>query len=84
MIAIFYTEQESIDFSNDVHSFLERNRRFYRSLTDLWSDVNKSDNEEKWAVPLPEDYDDYEEKLNLDGLEFIDKLPDNWRNIEEL
>jgi hypothetical protein len=82
MIALFNTEQESINFSNLIHEFLIRNRTGY--LADKWSNLNKSDNENKWYVKLPNDIDSYEEKIDLTGIELIDKLPENWRNIEEL
>lgn len=74
MIAIFNTELESVEFSDKIHNYLLENRKGYNA--EKWSDVNKSDNENKWAVFIPEDFTD------LKGIELIEKLPDNWRNEE--
>ena len=82
MIAIFNTEIESVDFSNQIHQLLLNNRNGY--IADRWSSVNKSDNDNKWCVPLPEDYDNYTEKLELTDIELITKLPDNWNNTEDI
>jgi len=79
MIAIFYTKQESIDFSNLIHQFLLANRNGYNATN--WSDTDKSDSEEKWAISLPNDY----ETLGgiIIGLDLIQSLPENWNIIEE-
>ncbi len=78
MIALFNTEQESIDYSNYIHELLCEKIKGYKENTTKWSNVNKSDNEEKWMVKLPIDYIKLE--INIDELKLIEKLPDNWRN----
>jgi len=76
MIAIFNTEQESINYSTMIHNYLTINRVGYNALK--WSDVNKSDNEEKWCVYLPADYAETNNSIVL-----IETLPNNWKNIIE-
>jgi len=76
MIAIFNTEQESINYSNMIHNYLTINRVGYNALK--WSDVNKSDNENKWCVYLPTDYTETNNSIVL-----VETLPNNWKNIIE-
>lgn len=88
MIAIFNTEQIAVVFSNKIHIFLKTNRAGYNA--EKWSETNKSDNEEKWAVKIHPDIDTLAKKFNLDIpgnnehqiIEFVDKLPENWYNME--
>jgi hypothetical protein len=82
MIAILYTESEAVKFSEKIHNFIMQNRNNYNAPK--WSDINKSGNNEKWCVKLPQDIDQYKEKIDLTGIELINKLPDNWRNTDEL
>lgn len=90
MIAIFSTEQSANVFSNKIHVFLKKNRGKYNAIA--WSEINKSDNEEKWAVLIHPDIDTLDKKFNLDKpgnnehqiVELVDKLPDNWVNEIEL
>ena len=77
MIAIFYTELESVEFSNKIHNELLKNRLGYNA--EKWSNINKSDNEDKWTVSISIDLE-----LDLTGIELINKLPDNWKNEIEL
>ncbi len=81
MIVVFYTEAEAVAFSKKIHIFLIENRKDYNA--ERWSNINKSDNEDKWYVKLPYDF----KSLNFEidsKIEMIDKLPDNWKNnIEE-
>jgi hypothetical protein len=67
MIAILNTEQEAIQLSNDIHEWLKINRQGYNA--EGWSNLDKSDSEELWAVPIPNDYD----------YEGVETLPYNWR-----
>lgn len=86
MIAIFNTEQRANVFSNKIHVFLKNNRAGYNAVK--WSETNKSDNEEKWAVKIHPDIDVLKKKFNLDLpgnnenqiVEFVERLPENWRN----
>lgn len=80
MIAIFNTEKESNELSEKIHNLLVKNRKKYNAVK--WSDINKSDNAEKWMVKLPHNYKEL--KLNIEGLELIEKLPSNWRNTEKI
>ncbi len=54
LLCIFYTEKAAIDFSDKVHNYLVVNRPGYSATH--WSDVNKSDKEDKWLVKLPCDF----------------------------
>ena len=54
MLAIFTSEVETETFSAKIHDFLTNNRPGYNA--ERWSDLNKSDKEDKWFVKVPEDY----------------------------
>ena len=71
---ILNTELESIELSNTIHEWLKENRQGYNASK--WSDLNKSDSENKWAVSIPHDY-------IYEG-ETVESLPDNWVVNEEL
>ncbi len=68
MIAILTTEKEALELSANIHNYLKANREDYKAIK--WSELNKSDSEEKWAVKIPNDYK-YEGKV-------VNSLPDNW------
>lgn len=86
MIAIFNTAQRANAFSNKIDAFLRANRQGYNATN--WSDENKSDNEEKWAVKVHPDIDDLDNKFNLDLpgnnenqiVELVEELPSDWEN----
>lgn len=85
MIAIFDIEQRATVFSNKIHVFLKTNRKDYNA--EKWSGANKSDNEEKWMVPIHPDIDTLAKKFNLDMpgnniVELVERLPENWYNTE--
>lgn len=83
MIALFKTEIEAIIFSDKIHDFLIKNRKNYN--TEKWSNINKSDNEEKWMVKIPYDFEMLKEKFKIDvGIEKITKLPIDWKTIETI
>ena len=63
MLAIFTSEKEAVEFSNKIHSFLKANRPNYKA--DRWSDINKSDKEEKWVVKVPDDYEKWPVKMEI-------------------
>ena len=64
MLAIFTSEIEAVTFSNKIHEYLIANRPGYNA--EKWSDVNKSDKEEKWLVKVPYDYQKWPVKLKID------------------
>lgn len=74
MIALLNTEQAAIDLSNSIHAYLTDNREGYADQTTKWSELNKSDSEDKWMVKIPEDYP-------YEG-ETVESLPENW-SIEQ-
>ena len=74
MIAILTTEIEAIELSNSIHNYLIENRNGYNA--ERWQEVNKSDNDELWAVMIPFDY-------NYEG-ETIDKFPEDWKNNNDI
>ena len=76
MIALFNTEKESIEFSDKIHDLLCKKIKGYVESTSKWSNVNKSDNDNKWCVKLPHNYEELE--LDIRELKLIEKLPDNW------
>ena len=51
MIAIFSNVVDAVSYSEAVHAWLIANRANYNA--DKWSDVYKSDTEEKWGVKVP-------------------------------
>jgi len=63
MLAIFYTEIEAVKFSEDIHTYLKKNRPGYNAVK--WSDVNKADKEDKWMVKVPHDYQRWPVKLAI-------------------
>ncbi len=63
MLVIFTSEKEASDFSKKIHDFLTKNRPRYNAVK--WSDLNKSDKEEKWFVKVPEDYQRWAVKLDI-------------------
>jgi len=78
MIAIFYTEKDAMEFSEKIHNFLKANRIGYDAVR--WSDINKSESEEKWAVKIPDDFQKWPVKMELDLSikEQISKYPESW------
>ena len=78
MIAIFYTEKDAMEFSEKIHNFLKANRKDYNA--ERWSDINKSEKEEKWAVKIPDDFQKWPVKMELDLSikEQISKYPESW------
>ncbi len=65
LFCIFHTEKEAADFSVKVHNYLTENRLGYNAAH--WSDVNKSDKEDKWLVKLPYDFQRWPVKLSIDA-----------------
>lgn len=89
MIAIFGNKKDADDYSELIHSHLTENRPEYNAIR--WSDENKSDAEDEWAVKLPPDLDDLtklKKKIEANHLEKsirqIDKYPDDWKNEEPI
>lgn len=77
MIALLYNLKDAEKLSKDIDDFLKKNRGKYKALK--WSDINKSDNAEKWCVKIPSDIENYKNKLDFEELELVEKLPDNWK-----
>ena len=75
MIAILTTEKEALLLSSKIHSYLTRNRKDYNAVK--WSELNKSDFENKWAVKIPSEYTD------VLGLTVVEKLPIKWHNEKQ-
>ena len=73
-IVILTTSKQASDLSTAIHEYLTANRQGYNA--DKWSDLNKSDSEEKWMVKIPNDYP-------YKG-DTVDKLPDNWRKEQAI
>ena len=63
MLAIFTSEIEAVTFSAKIHNFLTKNRSKYSAAK--WSNLNKSDKEDKWFVKVPEDYRKWPVKLDI-------------------
>ena len=63
MLAIFNSEIEAVTFSEKIHNFLTKNRSRYSAVK--WSNLNKSDKEDKWFVKVPEDYRRWSVKLDI-------------------
>jgi len=84
MIAIFYTEKDAVDFSEKIHKFLTENRPGYNA--ERWSELNKSDKEEKFAVKIPDDFQKWPKKLTIDTTvkEQIIQYPITWGKTEQV
>ena len=63
MLAIFTSEVETETFSEKIHDFLTKNRPRYNAVK--WSNLNKSDKENKWFVKIPFDYQRWPVKLDI-------------------
>ena len=63
MLAIFTSEVETETFSEKIHDFLTNNRPRYNAVK--WSNLNKSDKEDKWFVKIPFDYQKWSVKLDI-------------------
>ena len=63
MLAIFTSEAEAKIFSAKIHKYLKANRSRYNAVK--WSDLNKSDKEDKWFVKVPYDYRKWAVKLDI-------------------
>ena len=89
MIAIFYTEIAAKEFSEKIHDYLKANRPGYNATH--WSDINKSDFEDKWMVKVPEDYQKWTVKLAI-PLTIKETIPikdakvylSTWKRIEPI
>ena len=83
MIAIFNIEKDAADYSDLVHAHLTANRARYNAVR--WSNVNKSDKAQEWAVKLPPDLDKLKVKIKVNHLEKstrqIDKYPTDWKAV---
>jgi hypothetical protein len=68
-----------VEFSGKIHNFLKANRKDYNA--EKWSDINKSESEEKWAVKIPDDFQKWPVKLIIDSSvkAQITKYPENWK-----
>ena len=86
MIAIFNTEKDAVDYSNLVHAHLIANRSRYNAIR--WSDVNKSDNAEEWAVKIPPDLGKLKVPIKEDSLSLsirqIEKYPKDWKDEKDI
>lgn len=51
MIAIFDKEKDAVACSDKIHKYLKENRPGYNA--EKWSEIEKSDIEELWAVKMP-------------------------------
>ena len=71
MIAIFDNETQAVEFSNEIHNFLKANRPGY--IAERWSDIDKSDIDNLWAVPIPEDF---EEVFTAETI--VNAYPNGW------
>ena len=85
MIAIFTSEQEAIDYSNKAHAHLLAHRPGYNA--ERWSDVNKADCKNEWAVKIPPDLPKLKVAMKVVDLEKsvrqITKYPIDWRTIQK-
>ena len=68
MIAILTTEKSALELSANIHNYLKANRQDYNAVK--WSELNKSDSDNKWMVKIPSDY-------KYTG-EVVKELPLNW------
>ena len=79
-IAIFDKLKDATDYSDLIHVHLTANRSGYNAVR--WSDENKHDNKNEWAVKIPYDLDKLIVKMDEKDLEKsirkIDKYPDDW------
>ena len=86
MIAIFNIEQDAKDYSDKLHAHLTQNRPRYDA--ERWSDVNKADGKNEWAVKIPPDLSKLKVAMKVADLEksvrTIDKYPVDWKTIEEV
>ena len=80
MIALFNTYGEAQLFSDKVHQFLLANRKNYTA--EKWCIPDKSDNEEKWSVKIPSDFNKLKVTLDVTNVEKISKFPINWKNLK--
>ena len=86
-IVIFDTKIAAVKFSERIYTFLTNNRPRYSASE--WCKPNKSDNAQRWCVKIPYDAMRWTKKFveRIEDDKFIriaNKLPDNWRNIEEI
>jgi len=91
MITIFNDRKKALDYSNIIHEWLKKNRKGYNA--ERWSDIDlsKSDKAEEYYVKVPPDYEKLNEKLSgknklivsKDAIRTCEKLPQDWKNIEE-
>ena len=79
MIAIFTKATDAIDYSDKIHAHLTANRPGYNAVR--WSDENKHDKKNEWAVKLPPDLDKLK-PIKADHLDKSirqdDKYADDW------
>jgi len=80
MIGIFNTLTEANTFSEKIHNHLLNNRKDYNA--EKWCVPDKSDNEEKWSVKIPSDFDKLKITLDVTNIQKISKFPVNWKNAE--
>jgi len=73
MIAIFNIEQDSVNFSQNVHNFLTENRSNYNAVK--WSSINQG-SESEWAVKVPSDYNSLNESFDLGDSPKTKELPE--------
>lgn len=82
MIALFNNESDAVDYSELVHAHLTANRPRYNAT--IWSDVNKADDANEWAVKIPYDLPKLKVKMKSKDLEKstkqIEKYPEDWKN----
>jgi len=91
MITIFNDRKKAFDYSNIIHEWLKKNRKGYNA--ERWSDIDlsKSDKVEEYYVKVPPDYEKLNEKLSAkdklivskDAIRTCEKLPVDWKTIEE-
>lgn len=76
MIAIINSKNQAIELSDKIHLFLKEKRKGYSA--ECWCDLNKHQNKEFYAVPIPEEY------VEINNLELVNNLPEDWYKIDEI
>lgn len=86
MIAIFNNKKDASDYSDLIHTHLIANRPEYNAVR--WSDINKSDKVNEWAVKIPSDLNKLNVKIKKNHLKKsirqIEKYPDDWESEVEV
>lgn len=81
-LAIFTDQQSAVNFSDKIHNHLTQNRPRYNAVK--WSEINKSDKEEKFMVKIPYDFQKWPVKLDVKAITSISAMPVDWKTINEI